>query len=180
MKKFIVKRLSERTVFRSKNRRLVLKEATDLVNGKRIRHIYRSSKNLGVVIIPILSDGRILLERQYRPAIMKRTYELPAGKCNDHETASMAAVRELEEETGFKARKMSFLYKRRPAPWLMDNTDKIFLAQDLLKTGKRPDGDEIIDIVPLKISKIKQMIKAGIIEDSGTREALLYWCYLKV
>ena len=179
MRKIVAKRLSERVVFRSKNKRLVLKEAMDLVNGKRIRHIYRNSKNLGVVVIPILDDGRVVLERQYRPAIKKLIYELPAGKCKDRESASKAAIRELEEETGYKAGEVNFLYSRRPAPWLMDNTDKVFLARNLVKTRMRMDDDEMIDVVPMKVDRIKQMIKSGTIEDSGTREALLYWCYLK-
>ena len=175
MKKSKVKRLSERVLFRLKDGRLVLKEATDIVDGQRVKYTYRSAGNLGVVIIPVLNDGRVLLERQYRPVVRRWLYELPGGKRKKRENARAAAVRELEEETGYKARKISLLYKRLPAPWSMDNVDSIFLATNLVITRTKRDEDERIETIAVEGSRIRKMIKTGAIEDSGTREALLYW-----
>src|SRR5271157_4260141 len=89
-----------------KNRYISVERDTFRVRGKEVE-IFREVRRDAVVIVPRLRDGRFLLERQRRHALGKMIYEFPAGHVEKGETPRSAAVRELEEETGYRVRKIA-------------------------------------------------------------------------
>ena len=107
-----------------------------LPDGKEETWDYvRHKKGGGACAVPVLPDGRILLIRQFRPAIDRETLELPAGARDPEDPdPSVTAARELEEETGFRPGRMTKLARILTAvAWCNEATD-IYLAEDLKRT----------------------------------------------
>ena len=94
-----------------------------------------------VCCIPILPDGKIALIKQYRYAVKKEMIELPAGKLDKNEIPKECALRELEEEIGFKASKLTFLTNIHPAIGFANENMWLYLAENLVKTELNLDGD---------------------------------------
>lgn len=175
------KRLSEKKVYRKEE----YVKVVDLVNGRRIEKQFRRVDGpYTVTVLPLLDEDTILLVRQYRPA-MRNTgfsrsgfiYELPGGHVEKGESPAKAARRETEEEIGYTAKSMKFLYTRVITPWSSDGGDSMFIAKGLVKSRKRLDEDELMETVPFKADEIKRMLKDGKIFDLSTRDGLLYWLW---
>ena len=174
------KRLSEKTIYR----KYIETEVVELVNGKRIKKKIRKSSGPGsVTIIPMMGTNKVLLVKQYRPALRKPgnikdngwIYELPGGHTWNNETIHEAARRELEEELGYTAKEIKLLYNRHFSPWSSDALDNMFVAKGLKKGVKKLDDDELITTVAFSSSKVTQMLKNGSIKDVSTRDGLSYW-----
>jgi ADP-ribose pyrophosphatase len=133
----------------------------------------------GACVVPVLSDGRILLERQYRPAIDRETLELPAGARDSGQEDSMdAAARELEEETGYRCGKIRPLIRLKTAvSWCNEFTD-VYLAEELEKLPERRlDAAEEISLVALGLEEILAKIYSGELQDAKTVAGILaYAC----
>ncbi len=124
----------------------------------------------GAAIVPLLPDGRILMIRQYRPAIDQETLELPAGarECPD-EDGAVTARRELREETGYDCEELMFLTKLRTAVSWCDETTEVYLARGLSRCGEQIlDDAEEIRLVPMERSELIRMIFRGEIQDAKT------------
>ncbi len=130
-----------------------------------------------VAIIPLLDDGRIVLLRQYRPVIGEWILEIPAGTIEPGERPHECALRELEEETGYRAGKITKLLEFYVSPGY--TTEKIYLykAENLQKTKPRPEPYEFLEIVELTLSEALDKILNGDIRDAKTIIALLYLAY---
>ncbi len=125
-------------------------------------------------IVPVNSEGEILMVRQYRNALDRYTLEIPAGKLDDkNEKTSVCAARELEEETGYKAGKLELLITLRT--WVAFTNEKIdvYVATDLLPTQQRLDEDEFIDVEAYTVEELKEMIFSGELQDTKTISAIL-------
>jgi ADP-ribose pyrophosphatase len=122
-----------------------------------------------------LDTKNIVLVKQYRHPIGKITYEIPAGKIDAGETPLQCAKREIEEETGYKAKKIEKLTSFYPTTAFSNEVLHIFAAFGLEKGTTNPDDDEIVDakIVPFK--EAVDMVKRGEIMDGKTVIALLYF-----
>lgn len=130
-----------------------------------------------VVIVPIAPDGKIILVQQWRRAVGEITIELPAGTLEANEDPLECAKRELQEETGFGARKVTPLGGFYSAPGFCDEYLHLFLAQDLHSSPLEPDDDEAIDLLPLTVKEAKQMIEQNKIRDAKTVAGILrYIC----
>lgn len=130
----------------------------------------RHKKGGGSCVVPVLPDGRILLIRQFRPAIDRETLELPAGaRDREGEDPAVTAARELEEETGFRPGKMTRLAHILTAvAWCNESTD-IYLAEDLTAAGgQHLDEAEEIEVCALPLEEVCRRIFAGQIQDAKT------------
>ena len=147
-----------------------------LPDGKEETWDYvRHKKGGGACTVPVLPDGRILLIRQYRPAVDRETLELPAGaRDSSGEDPALTAARELEEETGYRPGKMTKLAHILTAvAWCNEATD-IYLAEDLVRiSGQHLDEAEEIEVSALPLEELCDRIFAGEIQDAKTVAGIL-------
>ncbi len=119
-------------------------------------------------IIPMLTDTRILLLKQYRHALRKHIWEIPAGTLDPAESILECAKRELIEETGYSAEQWQKLAELTPVPGYSNECIHIYLASDLRRAEQNLDTDEIIDVHEFDYSETLEMIKTGKIQDAKT------------
>jgi 8-oxo-dGTP pyrophosphatase MutT (NUDIX family) len=118
-------------------------------------------------IIPLTSDGQVVLIEQYRHGTGEISLEIPGGMVDPGESPASAATRELLEETGYEASEVVFLGKTRPNPAIQDNWIHTFLARGVERRGEpKNDGTEqtIVRLVPLE--RISALIAGGEIDHS--------------
>jgi len=130
------------------------------------------------VILPVLDDGRVILIRNVRRTVGKTLWELPAGTLEPGEPAVSCAERELEEETGYRARTMTPLTEFFASPGVLDERMHGFLATDLVETAQDLDEGEQIEVFPLPTWQVRDMLKEGHIEDGKTIALLLFWMHI--
>lgn len=123
--------------------------------------------------VAVKKNGKLVMVRQYRNALERETVEIPAGGINAGEDMETAALRELEEETGYKAGKSSFLLSIRTTVAFCNERIDIYLAEDLVEGEQELDEDEYVDIVEYTLDELLAMIDTGDIQDSKTICALL-------
>ena len=132
-----------------------------------------------VAIIPLLSDGCVLMERQYRYPHGRVFFEIPAGKLNySGEDMLDAAKRELKEETGAVANRYTDLGEMIPSPAILGEKIKIFLAEDISFTDRNLDDDEFLEVEKVPLSVLYKMVMSGEIKDAKTQIAVLKVCNL--
>ena len=127
-----------------------------------------------VCCIPILPNGKVALIRQYRYSVKKVMIELPAGKLDIKETPVECAFRELEEEIGYKAKKLTFLTNIHPAIGFANEKMWLYLAENLVKTNQKLDSDEFLEIIPTKLEDALEMVWNGAITDVKTIIGLIW------
>jgi len=130
------------------------------------------------VMMAVDDRKRVLLVRQYRMPARKFLWELPAGKLDPGESALTAAKRELEEETGYRAKKWKKLVKFYPSPGYVGEHMTIFLATDLTAGEAKPMEDEKIQTRWFTGKEIAEGIRSGKIIDGKTMIGYLNWKYL--
>ena len=120
-------------------------------------------------VVPVYEDGTTLLVRQHRVAVDRVTLELPAGKLDSvNEDPLDCAVRELEEETGLKAERMTLLTSLLTTPGFCTEKIGIYLAQGLSQGDTHPDEDEFLGLVRIPLDEAIAMVMRGEIRDSKT------------
>jgi len=145
-----------------------------LPNGRSIQVDiveHRSS----VTLVPIDYDGRIWFVRQYRYPAEKNLLELPAGVTNENETPIQSAQRELREEIGMAAGRLTLLGEFYLAPGYSTEYMHVFLAEDLKPSPLSPDVDEFIDLEKISFDQVLNLIRSGDIHDAKSLAALLLW-----
>lgn len=128
-----------------------------------------------VVVLPVLPDGRIVLIRQYRHAAGQYLWELVAGHKEPGEDPVAGARRELEEETGYTAKRFKKLLDIYPSPGLLGEKMEIFMADGLKKGAARPEDDESITQKIMTLGEIERWIASGKIHDSKTVSGILFY-----
>lgn len=126
-------------------------------------------------VIPVLKDGRLILEKQYRYAICKYLYEFPAGHIDNGENAEHAAIREVEEETGYRPRRIKLMFKAYPSPGSKTELMHYFVATDIIKTKLNREPDEIMTIKLVTLKKALDMVRKNQIQDLKSIAALLFY-----
>src|SRR5678815_1613310 len=125
-----------------------------------------------VVIIPVTDQGEILLVRQYRHAIGRYAWELPAGSLKPTEDVRSAAARECQEEIGLVPSTLTALGAFFPTPGYCDEQMHFFRADGLRQPtadeAAGPDEDEDIETRAFAVAEIRQMIAGGEIIDLKT------------
>lgn len=132
-------------------------------------------KGGGACIVPVLADGRILMVRQYRPAIDRETLELPAGAVDAEDaTTEDTARRELREETGYTAEKWKLLLRLKTAVAYCNEYTDVYLASELKDFhGQALDEAEEIRLHAVEPELLLQDIYSGRIQDSKTVAGIL-------
>jgi ADP-ribose pyrophosphatase len=121
-----------------------------------------------VAVVPLCSDGRIVLVRQYRHAVSKVLLEIPAGKLDKNEDPQLCAIRELEEETGYLSNTIRKLATVYTTPGFTNEIIYLYTAEKLAVTKQKTDEDEFIDIEHYTPGELRKMIRRGEIEDAKT------------
>ncbi len=129
--------------------------------------------NGAAAMVAIDDDGKILFVRQYRHAAGKETLEIPAGTLEKGEEPYDCAIRELEEETGYKCQKMEFMFKFYSSIGFCSEVLHIYLATGLAKGQANPDDDEFIELERYTPEEAVKMIFSGEICDSKTIASVL-------
>jgi ADP-ribose pyrophosphatase len=161
------KTIDEKPIYKGKIIELVVQNV-ELLNGKiSKREIVKHPG--GVAILAYLDAETVLFVEQFRKPIDNCILELPAGKLEYGENTEECGIRELEEETGYKAKKFTYLGKIVTSPGFCNEYIYLYKAEELYKgqTGLG-DEDEFINIHEIKVNDIKDMIKKGEIIDSKT------------
>ena len=127
------------------------------------------------VVMPIDDRKRILLVKQYRLPAQQTMWELPAGRMDPGETVLKAAKRELEEETGIKAKRWTKLASFYVSPGFLQEKMTIFAAEDLKTGEQKPMEDERIEMKWFSAKELDELIRANKIIDAKTMVGFLYW-----
>ena len=117
-------------------------------------------------IIPMLDRTQVILIKQYRHALKKDIWEIPAGTLDPQESVTSCAQRELIEETGYSADRWHNLGTITPVPGYSDERIHVYLAGGLKPAEKNPDEDEIINVHEIKFEEALNMIRRGDIQDA--------------
>lgn len=128
-----------------------------------------------VLIVPVLADGRLVLERQFRYPVGRVMLEFPAGKIDPQETALTTAQRELREETGYVAQIWQHLGTVHPEIGYSTEAIEMYLATDLTHVGEQLDAGEFLDVVLLSEAQLLAAFDAGEVTDGKTVTALFAW-----
>ena len=151
----------------------VKKDAVRLPNGNpAVREIIR---HIGAVcVIPVLENGDVIVERQYRYPVDRVMLEIPAGKLDYAGEDRLSAIqRELREETGYTAGTWTDLGPFYAAPAYSDEYITMYLAQDLRKGECHPDEDEFLDVYSVPLKELVEDVMAGRIPDAKTQVCIL-------
>ena len=152
----------------------VLKEYITLPNGKKTMKEIVDYPGASAVL-PLINENTVLLLKQYRAALNRWIIEIPAGTLKPGEAPLECAMRELEEETGFKAKKWVKMLEIYTSPGYSNEVLHIFLAEKLEKGLKKPEESEVLENIYLSLNDALGMIERGIIKDAKTIIALLYY-----
>lgn len=128
----------------------VFSKKLKLPNEEMVNWTFTGKKD-AVGVVAILDD-KILLVKQYRPAIEKEILEIPAGLIEKDEDPEVAAIRELEEETGYKAKNLEKLYEFYTSPGISAGKFYMYFTKDLEIGKQHLDPDEFLEVekIPLK------------------------------
>ncbi|TRM12633.1 NUDIX hydrolase [Lentibacillus cibarius] len=138
------------------------------------RELIRHAGAVGV--IPITKDNKIVLVRQYRKPLEKALVEIPAGKLEDGEDPRVTALRELEEETGYRADSLQFVTSFYTSPGFADEVMYLYLTKNIepVDDAAAADEDEFVERVELTLEEAKQYVNEQKIHDAKTNYAILY------
>jgi ADP-ribose pyrophosphatase len=149
-------------------------DEVELPNGKKTRREYLSQPG-ACGVLAFVNKQSIVLVRQFRYAVNKTTFELPAGKMDKNETPQDCAVRELKEETGYSSGKIEKMLSFHPTTAFSNETLHIFKAFELIKGNSNPDDDEFVSAEIVDFRDALKMLAGGEIVDAKTIIALLYF-----
>jgi ADP-ribose pyrophosphatase len=152
----------------------IYKDTMRFSNGKTEEWDLVSHRMGAAAVLPVLSDGKILMVRQYRNALERETLEIPAGaRDSKTEDTRVSAARELEEETGYRAKKVNYLLSLRTTVAFCDEFIDVYVAEELEPGKQHLDDAESIDVEAFELSELCGMVYAGKIQDAKTVAAIM-------
>ena len=166
-------RLSSREVYRG-NLLHVLEDRVRLPDGAEAGREWVVHPG-AVMVIPVLPNGDIVLERQYRYPLERDFLEFPAGKIDGGEDPLATGQRELLEETGYQGGRWRFLVTLHPVISYSNEHIEVFLAEDVISSGERSlDEGEFLDVFTMRPAQALQLLERGLITDMKTVVGLLW------
>lgn len=150
----------------------VYKDYVRMPDGKVVEWDFVDHKGAAAVL-PVTSDGKVVMVKQYRNALNRVTLEIPAGGINPGETPYESAVRELTEETGYCSDQVSHLKDIVSAIGFCNETIYIYLAEDLKPAKQNLDEDEFLDVYEYPLEEVMDLILSNQIIDGKTTAAVL-------
>lgn len=127
----------------------------------------------GVCIAPLDAENNLYFVEQYRYAMGEKILELPAGKLEHNEPPDPAAVRELQEETGFTAEHIEKVSVTYPSVGCSTERLHLYIATGLHAGEQQPDEDEYLNLYRIPLAKAVDMVMSGEINDSKTMTLVL-------
>ena len=149
------------------------RDTVRLPNGNdAIREVIR---HIGAVcVIPVLDNGDVIMERQYRYPLDRVILEIPAGKLDAANENRLSAIqRELREETGYTAEEWTVIGDFHPAPAYSDEFITMYMARKLRKGDRHLDADEFLDVYTVPLKDLVEDVMAGRISDAKTQVCIL-------
>jgi ADP-ribose pyrophosphatase len=136
--------------------------------------------NGGAGALPLFEDGTVALVRQWRYAINKYSLEIAAGRIEAGQTPEEAALRELEEEVGYRARELRKVSDFLVAPGYCEERIFTYLATGLEKCDQHLDDDEEIEVVRMPFAEALALVQSGEIDDAKSIITLLTVANMKL
>lgn len=127
-----------------------------------------------VAVVPLLDDGRLVLERQYRHAAGQVVIEIPAGKLDAGEGALACGQRELLEETGYVAREWAYAFTVHPSVSYANEVLQVWFARGLEMRKAQLDQDEFVEVITATPEEFLGWCRDGSIIDSKTLAAAVW------
>ena len=147
----------------------------EYLNGDKI--IYREHVKAGeaVAIFPITEDNKVIMIQEPRTPIGQVILAMPAGMIEPGEKPEDAAIRELEEETGYLASNIEFLREYYPSVGYSNEKLKIYLATDFTKTEQHLDESEDINVIEVPLEELVEMLDKNEIITASTTIAIMHY-----
>ena len=166
--KLTERRINSEKVYEGKILNLTVDEVSLPDGSRSVRECVHHDGGAAVLLV---KDGAVLLVKQFRYLYGKEIYEIPAGKLNGGEDALTGAARELEEETGYRAKlvRMLDLY---PSPGYTDEVIHIFFANEFEFVSQKLDDGEFLSFEFIPLEEVLKMIDSGEICDAKTVAAV--------
>lgn len=127
-----------------------------------------------VGVLPFVDPHTVLLIQQYRYVARRVTWEMPTGGIHAGETMEAAAQRELAEEVGYQAGRLTHVCTYHTSKSVVDETAHLFVGEALTRAALPPDDTEFITVRPFPFAEVLQMVLSGAIVDSMTIIAVLH------
>ncbi len=151
----------------------VLRDTVRLPDGQQAVREYIRHPG-AVMIIPMLDDGRVIVERQYRYPLQRALIEFPAGKIDPGEDRLLCAQRELREETGYVAREWARAGVLHPVLAYADEFIEIWFARGLSLGERALDAGEFLDVLAATPDELLVGCRDGVVTDAKTLTGLLW------
>jgi ADP-ribose pyrophosphatase len=153
--------------------RVAVEETTDAAGRPVTRDIVMHPG--AVAILPMIDADHVCLLRNRRPAVGETLWEIPAGTLEPGEPLDEAALRELAEETGYRAGKLGKLLSFYPSPGVLDEMTDLFLAEQLTPGEQALEAGEEIVAEKVGWDQALRWALDGTIQDAKTLIAILFW-----
>ncbi len=174
MKKFEEKTIGSQAIYNGKIISLKVDDVT-LPNGEVSKREIVNHPG-AVAVIAITDEGKLIVVEQYRKALERSIIEIPAGKLEPGEEPAITAARELEEETGYGCKELTYLQSFATSPGFADEIIHLFVARGLYEIEERAamDEDEFIELMEITVEEGERMVSEQKIFDAKTAFAILW------
>jgi ADP-ribose pyrophosphatase len=145
----------------------VSRDLVRLPNGAQVTREYIRHSG-AVMVVPLLDNGNVLMERQFRTPMQRVMVEFPAGKLDAGESWLACAQRELREETGYRARQWAYIGPINNAISYSDETIHLAFARGLVPGRQQLDANELLDVFEASPQDVLDWVRKGQITDVKT------------